>query len=92
MGRHRKVLLQKTGVEITAFATYTPSGRKSVYELLEAERGDRPEVFVSPDIDKALPTWSDVCIVATDSFTKDAYPKLMTVLSRKVNAICTAER
>ncbi len=88
-----RVLLQKTGVEITGVCDLHPErAGKSVYELLEAERGDRPEVFVSPDIDKALPDHgADVCIVATDSFTKDAYPKLMTVLSRKVNAICTAE-
>lgn len=88
-----KVLLQKTGVEITGVCDLHPDrAGKSIFALLGAERGERSDVFISGDIDEALPEQSaDVCIVATDSFTKDVYPKLMTVLSRKVNAICTAE-
>jgi 4-hydroxy-tetrahydrodipicolinate reductase len=59
---------------------------------LEVERGDRADVIVTSDIDTALPErGADVCILATDSFTKDVYPKLVTVLSRGVNAISTAE-
>lgn len=88
-----RVLLQKTGVEITGVCDVRPDrAGKSIFTLLGMERGARNDVFVKSEIDEALPERSaDVCIVATDSFTKDAYPKLMTVLSRKVNAICTAE-
>ncbi|NLI55160.1 MAG: NADP-binding protein [Clostridiales bacterium] len=88
-----KVLLEKTGVEITGVCDLHPKrvGR-SIYELLGVERNGRPDVLVSDDIDKALPPKSaDVCIVATDSFTKDVYPKLVKVLSRGINAISTAE-
>ncbi len=88
-----KVLLEKTGVEITGVCDLHPNRvGKSIFTLLGVEQNGRPDVFVSNDIDSALPEKSaDVCIVATDSFTKDVYPKLVTVLSRGVNAISTAE-
>jgi 2,4-diaminopentanoate dehydrogenase len=88
-----KVLLQKTGVEITGVCDLNPNrvGR-SIFDLLNVERSGRKDVLVSGRIDEALPEKSaDVCIVATDSFTKDVFPKLVTVLSRGVNAISTAE-
>ena len=88
-----KVLLRKTGVEITGVCDLHPNrvGR-SIFALLNAERNGRKDVLVSGSIDEALPEKSaDVCIVATDSFTKDVFPKLVTVLSRGVNAISTAE-
>lgn len=88
-----KVLLEKTGVEITGVCDLHPQrvGR-SIYALLGAERGDRPDVLVTDDIDAALPErGADVCIVATDSFTRDVYPKLLRVLQRGVNVISTAE-
>ena len=88
-----KVLLQKTGVEITGVCDLHPNRvGKSIFELLEVERGNRADVIVTSDIDTALPErGADICILATDSFTKDVYPKLVTVLSRGVNAISTAE-
>ncbi len=88
-----KVLLEKTGVEITGVCDLHPQRvGKSIYALLNAERGDRPDVLVTDDIDAALPErGADVCIVATDSFTRDVYPKLLRVLQRGVNVISTAE-
>ena len=87
-----KVLLNKIGVEITGVCDLHPNRiGKSVFALLGIERGERTDVFVTDSIDKALPPKSaDVCIVATDSFTKDVYPKLVKVLSRGINAISTA--
>lgn len=88
-----KVLLEKTGVEITGVCDLHPERvGKSIYALLDTERGDRPDVLVTEDIDAALPEHgADVCIVATDSFTRDVYPKLLRVLKRGVNVISTAE-
>jgi 4-hydroxy-tetrahydrodipicolinate reductase len=88
-----KVLLEKTGVVITGVCDLHPERvGKSIYALLNAERGERPDVIVSEDIDTALPEHgADVCIVATDSFTRDVYPKLLRVLQRGVNVISTAE-
>lgn len=88
-----KVLLNKAGVEITGVCDLHPNRvGKSIFELLGVERGDMRDVLVSSSIDEVLPEKSaDVCIVATDSFTKDVFPKLSLVLSRGVNAISTAE-
>ena len=88
-----KVLLEKTGVEITGVCDLHPNRvGKSIFSLLSVERGSRKDVIVSNDIDSVLQENSaDVCIVATDSFTKDVYPKLVKVLSRGINAISTAE-
>ena len=63
-----------------------------MYELLGVERGDRPEVIINPNIEEILAgTTPDVCLCATDSFTKKAFPRLKTVLENKVNVISTAE-
>ena len=88
-----KVLLEKTGVEITGVCDLHPKRvGESIFSLLSVERGSRKDVIVSNDIDSVLQENSaDVCIVATDSFTKDVYPKLVKVLSRGINAISTAE-
>ena len=88
-----RVLLQKEGVEITGVCDLHPERvGKSVYALLGEERGERPDVTVVEEIEAALPErGADVCIVATDSFTRDVYPKLLCVLRRGVNAISTAE-
>lgn len=88
-----KVLLQKTGVEITGVCDLHPERvGKSIYTLLETERGDRPDVFVTSNIDTALPEHgADVCLIATDSFTRDVYPKILQVIKRGVNVISTAE-
>ncbi|MCE5189693.1 MAG: NADP-binding protein [Eubacteriales bacterium] len=88
-----KVLLEKEGVEITGVCDLNPErAGKSIYTLLGVERGERTDVTITEDIDAALPERSaDVCIVATDSFTRDVYPKLLRVLKRGVNTISTAE-
>ena len=88
-----KVLLEKTGVEITGVCDLHPKRvGESIFSLLSVERGNREDVVVSNDIDTVLKEkCADVCIVATDSFTKDVYPKLVKVLSRGINAISTAE-
>lgn len=88
-----RILLEKQGVEITGVCDLHPKrvGR-SIFELLGVERGERPDVIVQEDIDAALPKYSaDVCIVATDSFTRDVYPKLLRVIKSGVNVISTAE-
>ena len=66
-----RVLLQKTGVEITGVCDLHPNRvGKSIFALLDVPRGDRADVIIANDIDAALPEKSaDVCIVATDSFT-----------------------
>ncbi len=88
-----KVLLRKQGVEITGVCDLHPNRvGKSIFGLLDVEQGNHADVIVTDDIDRALPYHgADVCIVATDSFTRDVYPKLVRVLEKGVNVISTAE-
>ena len=87
-----KVLLQKKGVEITGVCDIHPARvGKSIFEILGVERGDRNDVTVIGDIDLALDPKPDLCILATDSFTKKAYPKICHLIEKGVNVISTAE-
>ncbi len=87
-----EVLLRKTGVEIVGVCDIAPQRvGHSIFELLKIERGERPEVIVDGDIAKVLATKPQVCILATDSFTKKAFPKIKTIVEAGVNVISTAE-
>lgn len=87
-----RMLLKKKGVDIVGVCARGAKIGKSMYELLGEERGNRPEVLVNGDINALLQeTTPDVCLCATDSFTKVAFPRLKTVLENKVNVISTAE-
>ncbi|MBQ1520802.1 MAG: NADP-binding protein [Clostridia bacterium] len=87
-----KVLLGKKGVVITGVCDIHPDRvGKSIYELLGVERVDREDVKVIGDIDAALTPKPDLCILATDSFTKKAYPKICHLIEKGVNVISTAE-
>ena len=88
-----KVLLGKKGVEITGVCDIHPArAGKSIFELLKVERGARADVVVSPDIETvAARGAADICVIATDSFTKKAFPKIKLVVENGINAISTAE-
>ena len=87
-----EVLLRKIGVEIGGVCDIAPQRvGHSIFELLKIERGERPEVIVDGDIAKVLATKPQVCILATDSFTKKAFPKIKTIVEAGVNVISTAE-
>lgn len=88
-----KMLLTKKGVEVVGVCDLHPERvGKSMYEILGAEKGDRPEVVINPEIKEVVYEGScDLCLIATDSFTKKAFPKLKYVLEQKVNVISTAE-
>lgn len=88
-----RMLLNKKGVEIVGVCDMA-EGRvgKSIYDVLGVERNGRPEVIINPNIDEVLTEkCCDVCLCATDSFTKKAFPRLKHVLEKKVNVISTAE-
>lgn len=88
-----KMLLKKKGVEVVGVCDMSPRKvGKSIYEILDVEREDRPEVIIKNNIEEVLTEkCCDICLCATDSFTKNAFPKLKYVLERKVNVISTAE-
>lgn len=88
-----KMLLKKKGVEIVGVCDKHESRvNKSIFEILNMDRGDREDVVINPDIDQVLTQEGcDLCLCATDSYTKNAFPKLKYALEKKVNIISTAE-
>ena len=88
-----KVLLEKKGVEITGVCDIHPARvGKSIFELLGVERGERRDVTVCDDINRvAARGAADICVIATDSFTKKVFPKIKLVVENGINVICTAE-
>lgn len=94
MGRGMaKMLLTKKGLEIVAVCDLDPNKvGKSMYEVLGVEKKDAKEVIIESDFKKAFTEKSaDVVLLATDSFVKNAYDKIIYILNQKINVISTAE-
>lgn len=87
------MLLTKKGVEITGVCDLHPDLiGKSMFNALTKKQGEHPEVIVSNDIDSLLNKDNvDLVLLATDSFTKKAFPKMVKVLEKGINVISTAE-
>jgi len=85
------MLNKKKGVDIVGVCDLHPErAGKSVAEVLEIDRWN--DVIISKDIDAVLSAEKvDLCLLATDSFTKGAYPKLKMIMEKGINVITTAE-
>ena len=88
-----RLLLSRHGVEIVGVCDrYEAYAGQSIYGLLELDRGDRAEVKVSATIEEALAAAPvDCCVIATDSFVKDVFPKIREVVTRGINVLTIAE-
>ncbi|MGL5346216.1 MAG: 2,4-diaminopentanoate dehydrogenase [Peptostreptococcaceae bacterium] len=88
-----RMLLKKKGIEIVAVCDMHPERvNKSIYNVLGAERGERPEVIIKSDASEVFTEGcADIVLLATDSFTKGAFDKIKLILERKINVISTAE-
>ncbi|RCW41707.1 MULTISPECIES: 2,4-diaminopentanoate dehydrogenase [unclassified Halanaerobium] len=88
-----KMLLKKKGVDIVGVCDSDPNKvSKSIYEVLDVKQGDNPEVIIKDDIELIIEeTEADVALIATDSFVKKAYDKIVLCLKNKLNVISTAE-
>ncbi len=88
-----EALLKKKGIDIVGVCDLHPDRvGKEFHEVLGVDRGDKAPVYISGDIDEVLKEKScDVCLCATDSFVKKAFPRLKLVLEKKINVISTAE-
>ena len=88
-----KALLNKKGVEIVGVCDLHPDRvDREMHEVLGLNRGDRAPVYINGNIDEVLKEKScDVCLCATDSFVKKAFPRLKLVLEKKINVVSTAE-
>ncbi len=88
-----KVLLQRKGVELAGVCDQDPGkvGR-SVYDLLGLHKGDRPDVRVNADIDQVLALKPlDICLIATNSFVREVFPKVIRVVEQGINVLTIAE-
>lgn len=87
------MILNTKGFMITGVCDLNPDiVGKSMFALLKQKRKNHPDVYVSNDIENVLKSGNpDVVMHATDSFTKDAYPKIITLIEHGCNVISTAE-
>ncbi|MDA3957863.1 2,4-diaminopentanoate dehydrogenase [Oceanispirochaeta sp.] len=88
-----RMLLKKKGVEICGVCDMHPDrvGR-SLFDLCGVEKGDRQDVILQSDIARVLQGHpADIALLATDSFTDKAFPKIQYLLEEKLNVISTAE-
>lgn len=88
-----KVLLRKKGVDIVGVCDIHPERvNRSIYDILGVEKNGRPDVVVCSEIEKVVHDANcDICVLATDSFTRKAFDKIKYVVGQKVNVISTAE-
>ncbi|MDD3126028.1 MAG: 2,4-diaminopentanoate dehydrogenase [Candidatus Izemoplasmatales bacterium] len=88
-----KMILNKTGLEIVGVCDRNPNYiGKNIYSILNCNQTDRPSVYVKSDIAEIVTKAScDLVILATDSFTAKAFPKIKWLLEQQVNVISTAE-
>jgi len=85
-------LLKKTGVEIVGVVVRKTNLGKSLFEVLGVERGDRKDVILTNDVESVIKEGAvDICLLTTDSTTKDAFPKMKLCLERGINVITSAE-
>lgn len=95
MGRGMaEMLLKKKGVEIVGACDLNPNiVGKSVYEVLETERGDHRDVIIGDKVEEVITEKSaDIVLLATDSFVKGAFDKIVYCLKKGINVITTAEQ
>ncbi|MCF6465182.1 2,4-diaminopentanoate dehydrogenase [Clostridium sp. Cult2] len=86
-----EMLLNKKGVEIVGVVGRTHRLGKSMYEYLDVERGERPDVIIGEYHEIITEKAADIVLIATDSFTRDTFDKIKYCLENKINVISTAE-
>ncbi len=92
-GGMAEVLLRKKGVEIVGVCDIHPDrvGR-SIFDLLGLPRDGRPDVVVEGEISRVISKKSaDVVLLATDSFTRNAFDKIKLIVELGINVVSTAE-
>ncbi len=88
-----KMILNKQGFDIVGVVdTYEGFVGKSIFSFLNTQNPYTHDVFIERNIDRILLEESvDLVLLATDSFTKKAFPKIKQIIESGVNVISTAE-
>ena len=88
-----KMILNKKGFDIVGICDlYDGYLGKSMFDILDIKKTQDHDVIISNDIDKILDQAKpDIVLLATDSYTKGAYPKIKKIVKKGINVISTAE-
>ncbi|NLJ78523.1 MAG: NADP-binding protein [Tissierellia bacterium] len=86
-----EMLLDKKGVEIVGVVGRTYRLGKSMYEYLDVERGDRPDIIIGEYDEVIQEGAADIVLISTNSFVADSFDKIKYCLEKKINVISTAE-
>lgn len=85
------MLLKKKGVDIVGVIGRGAKIGTSMYDYIKTERGDRPDVLIQSEDDVLKEKAADVVLLCTDSFTKDAFPRIKKIVEKKMNVVSSAE-
>ena len=85
------MLLKKKGVDIVGVIGRGAKLGKSMYDFIKTERGDRPDVLIQSEDELLKEKAADVVLLCTDSFTKEAFPRIKTIIENKMNVVSSAE-
>ncbi|MDL2212160.1 hypothetical protein LJB88_04715 [Erysipelotrichaceae bacterium OttesenSCG-928-M19] len=86
------MLLKKEGVEIVGICDAHPDRVGKNFKDVLNVTSNHPNVVINKDIDEVIAgAKADVALLATDSFTKNAYDKIVKLLEKKINVVSTAE-
>ncbi len=87
------MLLDKKGVKITGVCDVDERViNKSIFKILGRDVNDNEDVKVTDNIDELLNKEKcDIVLLATDSYTKNAFLKMKKVIEAEINVISTAE-
>ncbi|MDD4078051.1 MAG: 2,4-diaminopentanoate dehydrogenase [Bacilli bacterium] len=88
-----RMILAKRGFEIVGVCDNRSDYiNKSMYSILNLEQKDNPNCIIKDNINEVIKGKAiDICLLATDSYTDKAYPKIKLLLENKINCISTAE-
>ena len=85
------MLLKKKGVDIVGVIGRGAKIGTSMYDYIKTEKGDRPDVLIQSEDDVLKEKAADVVLLCTDSFTKDAFPRIKKIVEKKINVVSSAE-
>lgn len=85
------MLLKKKGIDIVGVAGRGKKIGTSMYDYIKTEKGDREDVLIQAAEDIIKPGAADIVILCTDSFTKNAFPRMKFILEQGINCITSAE-
>ena len=85
------MLLTKKGIDIVGVAGRERKQGHSMYEYIATEKGDREDVIIKAPEEIIKPGAADIVVLCTDSFTKEAFPRMKFILEQGINCITSAE-